>query len=113
MTETAPNTPGIVLLDRETMMGKLSISDSTLRRRVDRGVLPKPIEVGGPYCLRWVEAEVDAAIAALPRADSERRIRGGPLPIPPDASAEAEQEPAALLPVAAAVLEERRRRPGH
>jgi predicted DNA-binding transcriptional regulator AlpA len=88
MSETlrSPPSGGISLIDREQLLSKLKCSDSTLRRRIEKGVLPKPIEFGGPYCLRWIESEVDEALAALPRADSERRARGEPLELLPPES---------------------------
>lgn len=79
MAETLRRLPtGTVLLTREQMLGRLSCSDSTLRRRIDEGVLPKPVEVGGPYCLRWIESEVDEAIAAMPRAKLRPRSESKP-----------------------------------
>jgi predicted DNA-binding transcriptional regulator AlpA len=60
--------PGRILIDRETLLNKLSISDATLRRRMAEGVLPRPIEVGGGYCLRWNLSEVEEAIEKLRRS---------------------------------------------
>jgi predicted DNA-binding transcriptional regulator AlpA len=59
--------PGRVLFDRETVLAKLAISDATLRRKMDQGVLPRPIEIGGGYCLRWYLDEIDAALVRLGR----------------------------------------------
>ena len=63
--------PGRVLIDRETMLAKLAISDATLRRKMDKGVLPRPVEIGSPYCLRWYLDEVDEAIARLTRQQGD------------------------------------------
>jgi predicted DNA-binding transcriptional regulator AlpA len=43
--------------------GTKSIHPSTLYRLIDRGVLPEPVKIGGSS--RWIEDEVDAALAAL------------------------------------------------
>lgn len=40
-------------------------SRSSIYRDLEAGRLPKPVKIGAR--LYWVEAEVDAAIAALPR----------------------------------------------
>lgn len=53
------------------MLAKLAISDATLRRKMDKGVLPRPIEIGSPYCLRWYLDEVDDAIARLTRQQGD------------------------------------------
>ena len=67
--------PGYVLLDREQVLAKLAISDATLRRRIKKCVLPQPIELGGPYCLRWYLHEIEAAIAKLRRSDETDDIQ--------------------------------------
>ena len=55
------------LLDRKAMCRKVggtkSIHPSTLYRLIDQNVLPKPVRIGGSS--RWIEDEVDAALAAL------------------------------------------------
>ena len=54
-------------LDRKAMCRKVggtkSIHPSTLYRLINKGVLPKPVRIGGSS--RWIEDEVDAALAAL------------------------------------------------
>jgi predicted DNA-binding transcriptional regulator AlpA len=82
MTETVTTTPaealnsptdppappaGPVLLSRGQVLARLSISDATLRRKMMRDVLPRPLVLGNKYCLRWREDEIDAAIARLAR----------------------------------------------
>ena len=65
------------------MLRKIGASDATLRRRMDAGILPKPREFGNRYTLRWDLAEVDAALAQMPRqleggAHRDRKQRGLP-----------------------------------
>lgn len=60
--------PGRILIDRETLLNKLAVSDATLRRKMDLGILPRPYEIGSAYCLRWDLGEVEAAIMGLRRS---------------------------------------------
>jgi predicted DNA-binding transcriptional regulator AlpA len=43
--------------------GTKPVHQSTIYRLVRRGLLPRPIRIGGSS--RWIEAEFDAALAAL------------------------------------------------
>jgi predicted DNA-binding transcriptional regulator AlpA len=67
--------PGRILIDRATLLEKLAISDATLRRKMDQGVLPRPIEIGGAYCLRWYLDEIDGALVRFgqQRHNADRR----------------------------------------
>jgi predicted DNA-binding transcriptional regulator AlpA len=55
------------LLDRRAVCrllgGSRPINPSTLYRNIRRGLLPRPIKVGGSS--RWVRSEIEAALAAL------------------------------------------------
>jgi predicted DNA-binding transcriptional regulator AlpA len=59
--------PGRRLLTREQVLIKCGLSDSTLRRRMRSGLLPRPVELGNRYCLRWFADEIDAALVGLSR----------------------------------------------
>lgn len=61
--------PGRVLLTREQVLIKCGCSDSTLRRRMASGLLPRPVVLGNRYCLRWFADEVEGAIADLARQE--------------------------------------------
>lgn len=67
------------LLNFAELQAKLNVSERTARKIVAEPWMPDPIELG-PRALRWVESEVDEAIAAR----APRR-------------AEPDQEPAQLL----------------
>ena len=66
-------------------MRKIGASDATLRRRMDAGILPKPIEFGNRYTLRWELSEVDAALDAMGRQPLGGAHRGRKNPGPPKA----------------------------
>lgn len=51
------------LLDKKQVCAKLAVKPTTLRNWVRAGRVPEPIRVG--HVVRWVERDVDAAIAAL------------------------------------------------
>jgi predicted DNA-binding transcriptional regulator AlpA len=55
------------LLDRRAVCrllgGSRPINPSTLYRIIRRGLLPKPLKLGGSS--RWVRSEIEAALAAL------------------------------------------------
>jgi len=59
--------PGRILLTREQVLVRCGISDATLRRRMASGLLPRPVELGNRYCLRWYSDELEAALAGLIR----------------------------------------------
>ena len=48
---------------RREVGGTKPIHQSTLYRLIRRGLLPRPIKVGGSS--RWVRSEIEAALAAL------------------------------------------------
>lgn len=48
-----------VFLTKEAVMERYSMSESTVRRRVTEGILPKPIWFGG-QTYRWSRAELVA-----------------------------------------------------
>jgi len=57
-------------VSKVTLAAELDISESTVDALVQRGILPKPIRVGGS--VRWNWAQVDASLsshAASPEAD--------------------------------------------
>jgi len=57
-------------VSKATLATELDISESTVDALVQRGILPKPIRVGGS--VRWSWAQVDALLgshAASPDAD--------------------------------------------
>lgn len=47
---------------KSTLAAELDISEATVDAWVQRGILPKPIKVGGS--VRWCWAQVDASLAA-------------------------------------------------
>ena len=59
--------PGRILLTREQVLVRCGISDATLRRRMASGLLPRPVELGNKYCLRWYSDELETALAGLIR----------------------------------------------
>ena len=60
-----------VLLTMRHLTAMFSASRDAVIDMCERGVLPKPFKLGvTPQSpLRWVAAEVDAAVAALPRVE--------------------------------------------
>jgi predicted DNA-binding transcriptional regulator AlpA len=57
-------------VSKATLAAELDISETTVDALVQRGVLPKPVRVGGS--VRWSWAQVDASLAAshtAPKAD--------------------------------------------
>ncbi|GGD30881.1 helix-turn-helix transcriptional regulator [Sinisalibacter lacisalsi] len=57
-------------VSKATLAAELDISETTVDTLVQRGVLPKPVKVGGS--VRWSWAQVDASLAAAntaPEAD--------------------------------------------
>jgi len=57
-------------VSKATLAAELDISESTVDALVQRGILPKPIKVGGS--VRWNWAQVNASLgatAASPEAD--------------------------------------------
>jgi predicted DNA-binding transcriptional regulator AlpA len=49
-------------VSKATLAAELDISESTVDALVQRGILPKPIKMGGS--VRWSWAQVDASLAA-------------------------------------------------
>jgi len=49
-------------VSKATLAAELDVSESTVDALVQRGVLPKPVRVGGS--VRWSWAQVDASLAA-------------------------------------------------
>jgi len=49
-------------VSKVTLAAELDISESTVDALVQRGILPKPIRMGGS--VRWSWAQVDASLAA-------------------------------------------------
>lgn len=49
-------------VSKATLAAELDISESTVDALVQRGILPRPIKVGGS--VRWNWAQVDAALVA-------------------------------------------------
>jgi len=57
-------------VSKATLAAELDVSESTVDALVQRGILPKPIKMGGS--VRWSWAQVDASLAASaasPEAD--------------------------------------------
>ena len=54
------------LLRLDDVADRLGVSHPTVWRRVQDGTIPSPVKVG--RMSRWIEAEIDAAIAALAEA---------------------------------------------
>lgn len=50
-------------VSKTTLAAELDISESTVESYVSRGILPKPIRLGGS--VRWCWAEVEAAMGSL------------------------------------------------
>ena len=57
-------------VSKATLAAELDVSESTVDNLVQRGVLPKPVKIGGS--VRWSWSQVDAALGAVtttPEAD--------------------------------------------
>lgn len=57
-------------VSKATLAAELDVSESTVDNWVQRGVLPKPVKIGGS--VRWSWSQVDAALGAVattPEAD--------------------------------------------
>ncbi|NYS24595.1 transcriptional regulator [Rhodobacteraceae bacterium 2376] len=57
-------------VSKATLAAELDISETTVESYVQRGILPKPVRIGGS--VRWNWAQVDAALGAQsesPEAD--------------------------------------------
>ena len=57
-------------VSKATLAAELDVSESTVEAYVQRGILPKPVRIGGS--VRWNWAQVDAALGAhttSPEAD--------------------------------------------
>lgn len=57
-------------VSKATLAAELDVSESTVDNLVQRGVLPKPVRIGGS--VRWSWSQVDAALGAAtttPEAD--------------------------------------------
>lgn len=69
------------LLNFAELQAKLNVSERTARKLIAEPWMPDPIELG-PRALRWVDAEVDEAIAARaprraePAAEPAQLLRG-------------------------------------
>ncbi|OWJ72510.1 transcriptional regulator [Haematobacter massiliensis] len=50
-------------VSKATLAAELDLSESTIDSLVDRGILPKPIRLGGS--VRWCWAQVDASLSPL------------------------------------------------
>ena len=64
-------------LSKATLAAELDISESTVDEYVRRGLLPKPIHIGGSVRWRW--ADVNAALAPLatsPTATTDPFLEG-------------------------------------
>ncbi|SDJ10887.1 helix-turn-helix transcriptional regulator [Billgrantia gudaonensis] len=59
-----------VLLKRPEVRKRTTLSDSALYRLMEKGEFPRPVQLG-PRAVAWVEAEVDAWIAARIEASRE------------------------------------------
>lgn len=64
--ETTPKKPQR-LLRRRDVAARLGVSLPTLYRMIDRGDIPRPVQLG-PRAVRFRSEEIDALIDALPRA---------------------------------------------
>lgn len=69
------------LLNFAELQAKLNVSERTARKLIAEPWMPDPIELG-PRALRWVDAEVDEALAARaprraePAAEPAQLLRG-------------------------------------
>ena len=62
-------------VSKATLAAELDVSESTVGAWVQRGILPKPIKVGGS--VRWSWAQVDASLAAsTSSAEADPFMRG-------------------------------------
>lgn len=53
-------------LNARAICGRCGISISTLYRLIGKGILPRPVHIGASS--RWLESEVEAALAAMMEA---------------------------------------------
>lgn len=69
------------LLNFAELQAKLNVSERTARKLIAEAWMPDPIELG-PRALRWVDAEVDEALAARaprrpePAEEPDQLLRG-------------------------------------
>lgn len=69
------------LLNFNELQEKLGVSERTARKLIHESWMPDPIELG-PRALRWVDAEIDEALAARaprraePAAEPAQLLRG-------------------------------------
>ena len=62
-TITQADVAPMLLLSRAKLARALDVSESTVDELVRRGVMPRPIKLGG--CVRWSLSMVEEAIASL------------------------------------------------
>ena len=61
-------------VSKATLAAELDISETTVDALVQRGVLPKPVRVGGS--VRWSWAQVDACLCATNAPEADPFMQG-------------------------------------
>ena len=56
---------GIKILRKPEVLGCFSFSRSTLYSRIEKGIIPPPIQLGGARAVGWLEHEIHAVLAAM------------------------------------------------
>lgn len=67
------NTQRLAILRRREVEQRTGLSRTSLYERIAAGAFPRPVNLGGGQSVGWYEHEVEAWIAALPRARAGER----------------------------------------
>lgn len=62
------------LIDLKEMLKKLNISRSSMYKKIDMGLWPKPIKIA-PRTNRWMSQEIDQMILILASGASQEQIK--------------------------------------
>ena len=63
------------ILRKSGVIRKFGISKSTLHLRIQNGLIPPPINLGGFRAVGWVDNELDATLAAMIAGQSKEEIK--------------------------------------
>jgi prophage regulatory protein len=69
-----PNTQCLEILRRREVERRTGLSRTSLYERIAAGSFPRPVNLGGGQSVGWYAHEVDAWLAALPRARAGERV---------------------------------------
>lgn len=54
---------GLRILRMKQLTSRTGLGRSTVYLKISQGEFPKPVQLGSPFCVGWLEHEVDAWIA--------------------------------------------------